>query len=259
MAGSPLPPRTRGRLLVLVPGGLDLASTPAHAGPTMWWAAPTRRAGLYPRARGADARPAGLAPGTPASTPAHAGPTSEAFFHLGADALYPRARGADSPVARACSSGRPLPPRTRGRPRAPNSAGRPRTSTPAHAGPTFELLGPARFDRLYPRARGADLGQPSPRGDGRPLPPRTRGRRSFSVPLGRCCASTPAHAGPTDATNKFKNTLSPLPPRTRGRRWLVFTVTSWVASTPAHAGPTRSWSGLLSRWCLYPRARGADA
>ena len=53
----PLPPRTRGRLEDALPLPAELASTPAHAGPTGRQGQPPLRTDLYPRARGADPHP----------------------------------------------------------------------------------------------------------------------------------------------------------------------------------------------------------
>ena len=157
-APRPLPPRTRGRPRRPSSTSGRTPSTPAHAGPTRPWPGLARRAGLYPRARGADrahrTRLGGLEPlpprtrgrrsncwgrpGSTASTPAHAGPTWDSRLPEETAALYPRARGADAHFRFLSVGVVPLPPRTRGRPTRPISSRIPSV--------------------LYPRARGADAG-----------------------------------------------------------------------------------------------------
>ena len=116
----------------------------------------------------------------------------------------------------------------------------------------------ARTRYLYPRARGADHHWLNSSSGGRPLPPRTRGRRQRRRLLQTHDASTPAHAGPTgvglyaaEAHGLYPRARGadypedpdqvmamPLPPRTRGRP-----AVSYRPGTAAY---------------LYPRARGAD-
>ena len=156
MPFRPLPPRTRGRLGICARTAQNMASTPAHAGPTSERRRTSSSTRLYPRARGADSYcfdycgiPAPLPPRTrgrrsrspeysirQASTPAHAGPTQRRSGMLSLPRLYPRARGADDYESLRRVGSRPLPPRTRGRHRSSEGVPVRGPSTPAHAGPT---------------------------------------------------------------------------------------------------------------------------
>ena len=216
-APRPLPPRTRGRPRRPSSTSGRTPSTPAHAGPTRPWPGLARRAGLYPRARGADrahrTRLGGLEPlpprtrgrrsncwgrpGSTASTPAHAGPTWDSRLPEETAALYPRARGADAHFRFLSVGVVPLPPRTRGRRWLVFTVTSWVASTPAHAGPTRSSSPSSRSAYLYPRARGADSSLSARSMAGSPLPPRTRGRPEKPGPAERTATSTPAHAGPT--------------------------------------------------------------
>ena len=111
--------------------------------------------------------------------------------------LYPRVRGANVVAAVALLTAIPLPPRARGKlPHGRNDL-LPYPSTPACAGQTEIEDVAAHLPALYPRVRGANNLLYQARQDGRPLPPRARGKLCLGLLSLRGRPSTPACAGQT--------------------------------------------------------------
>ena len=233
----PLPPRTWGKLAVLVMLIGYLPSTPTHVGQTGQDSSSGSPPRLYPHARGANDRRHPTQPisqplpprtwGKPssmpewttgrASTPTHVGQTLGRTAAGRSLTLYPHARGANGVDLLDLYRGRPLPPRTWGKPGDHPVPDCGPASTPTHVGQTSTTSRGSGESSLYPHARGAN-GAPS----------------------------------------EMRATRSPLPPRTWGKHGDDGLVHGLQASTPTHVGQTTPPLHPLQDLRLYPHARGAN-
>ena len=232
-----LSPRARGKPWPADADDQVQRSIPARAGETRLSAYASRRARVYPRARGGNSFDAsasrcsrGLSPrarGKPptggssgskaGSIPARAGETGRQMMPRFGAGVYPRARGGNRSrsVRRTTTSG--LSPRARGK-LARRARDKPQGgSIPARAGETLDREARGHQERVYPRARGGNR---------------------YTVPLHRQPAG--------------------LSPRARGKLARSCVSQSCTGSIPARAGETRSGPRRGAHWRVYPRARGGN-
>ena len=170
--------------------------------------------------------------------PAHAGKTRRTRRQPRTLKAHPRSRGenvGDNWSHMTCGGSSPL---TRGKPARFFAFHAPYGLIPAHAGKTPASGERPRSCRAHPRSRGENScsrRKRRPRAGSSPL---TRGKHDPRVRRETEQGLIPAHAGKTDATDKFKNTLSGSSPLTRGKLTCPDEQLIKLGLIPAHAGKT---------------------
>ena len=211
LCGDGLSPRGRGKRGNARPYPAAMRSIPAWAGETPRDSRGVSRRAVYPRVGGGNRRiltslspRAGLSPRgrgkhapprvrarAPGSIPAWAGETRSSSASALSRSVYPRVGGGNLFYAGAPFGYGGLSPRGRGKRGRTNRKDNRYGSIPAWAGETIALLSPAAYSAVYPRVGGgnsavsdmyAGRGGLSPRGRGKPSPPRPANTLSRSIP-----------------------------------------------------------------------------
>ena len=129
---------------------------------------------------------------------------------------------------------------------------------PAHAGKTSSMASkrPSTWD--HTRSRGENVRD---RPGFRRLAgssPLTRGKPSLVEVPENSDGIIPAHAGKTDATQKFADTLKGSSPLTRGKHAYTKSAAAALGIIPAHAGKTIEQANVLTVRRDHPRSRGEN-
>ena len=293
-----IPPRARGRVTQKIHHTRGFGNTPACAGKSYVTSLPWRSLRKYPRVRGEETSLRGCAiifmeipPRARGreviipqhlqcvgNTPACAGKSNTIANEANKIRKYPRVRGEELPFSLWYWSRAEIPPRARGRDTIKLGDLEDLGNTPACAGKSGFGQMPEKCCRKYPRVRGEEDIAPLMMPFTMEIPPRARGRASYTAPAQTTTGNTPACAGKSQvlhhvpqARRKYPRVRGEeeeliktigedleIPPRARGRDGGERVGASAPGNTPACAGKSHSENPSHQRLWKYPRVRGEE-